>query len=103
MSKLNKIPLYFRKPIFEKLFNIAEYSKLNKKEKAMYDTNLKRKWDNQSALDFARHEGMEKGMEKGKAEVVKNLLTAGKFSITEIANFANVSEAFVLKVKKQIK
>ncbi|HWK59384.1 MAG TPA: PD-(D/E)XK nuclease family transposase [Parapedobacter sp.] len=28
MSTLNKIPVYLRKPIFEKLFNIAEYSKL---------------------------------------------------------------------------
>lgn len=103
MSKLDKIPLYLRKPIFEKLFNIAEYSKLNKKEKVMYDTNLKRKWDNQAALDYARHEGIGIGMEKGKAEVVKNLLTTGKFSIAEIANFANVPEAFVRKVKKQLK
>ena len=107
MSKLDKIPLYLRKPVFEKLFNIAEYSKLNKKEKIMYDTNLKRKWDNQAALDYARHEGigigMEKGMEKGKAEVVKNLLSAGSFTIAKIANFANVTEAFVRKVKKEIK
>ena len=31
-------------------------------------------------------------MEKGKAEVVKNLLAAHKFAIVEIANFANISE-----------
>ena len=95
MSKLDKIPLYLRKPVFEKLFNIAEYSKLNKKEKAMYDTNLKRKWDNQAALDYARHEGME----KGKEEVVRNLLSAAKFTIAEIANFAGVTEVFVKKIK----
>ena len=97
------VKLYLRKPVFEKLFNIAEYSKLNKKEKAMYDTNLKRKWDNQAALDYARHEGMEKGAEKKSYEFVRNLLSAGKFSIAEIANFANVPEAFVRKVKKEIK
>lgn len=45
MSKLNKIPVYLRKPIFEKLFHIAAYGKLNKKERDMYDSSLKRKWD----------------------------------------------------------
>ncbi|MFT4092592.1 MAG: PD-(D/E)XK nuclease family transposase [Niabella sp.] len=109
MSRLEKIPLYLRKPVFEKLFHIAEYSKLNKEEKTMYDTSLKRRWDNQAALDYARHEGMErgieKGIEKGKEQFVKNLLAAGKFTIAEIAKFAGVTEAFVKKVKagKKIK
>ena len=99
MSTLNKIPLYLRKPIFEKLFNIAEYSKLNKEEKIMYDTSLKRKWDNEAVLEYARNEGME----KGKTEVVSNLLAANKFSISEIANFAGVSEDFVKKVRTSLK
>ncbi|HWK07104.1 MAG TPA: hypothetical protein VNS58_25900 [Puia sp.] len=55
--------------------------------------------------------GIEKGMEKGKIEgeekksfeIVKNLLAANKFTIAEIANFANVTEAFVKKVKKTLK
>jgi len=34
MSGLNKIPVYLRKPIFEKLFDIAEYSTLTKEETA---------------------------------------------------------------------
>ena len=61
----------------------------------MYDTNLKRNWDNQAALDYARYEGME----KGKEEVVRNLLAGAKFTIAEIANFAGVTEAFVKKIK----
>jgi len=107
MSRLDKIPLYFRKPVFEKLFNIAEYSKLNKKEKTMYDTNLKRKWDNQSALDYARHEGMEKGMEKGKmegkAEVVRNLITKLGLSNEQAADVAEVTVAFVRKIRASLK
>src|SRR5690606_35658313 len=35
MSKLNRIPLYLRKPVFEKLFDIAAYSRLTKEEKQM--------------------------------------------------------------------
>ncbi len=50
-----------------------------------------------------REKGREEGREEGKAEVVRNLLSVGKFSIEEVANFANVSEAFVRKVKKNTK
>ena len=47
--------------------------------------------------------GMEKGIEKGKEEVVKNLLAADKFSISEIAGFAGVTEAFVKKMRAAFK
>jgi len=107
MSKLDKIPLYLRKPVFEKLFNIAEYSKLNKEEKIMYDTSLKRKWDNEAVMEYARQEskveGIAEGAELKSYEVVHNLLAANKFSISEIANFAGVSEDFVKKVRASLK
>jgi len=35
--------------------------------------------------------------------IVRNLLASDKFSISEIANFASVSEAFVRNVKKESK
>jgi predicted transposase/invertase (TIGR01784 family) len=65
MSQFDKIPAYLRKPIFEKLFSIAEYTNLTKEEKTMYDSSLKYKWDNENVLNYALKEGMEKGMEKG--------------------------------------
>jgi predicted transposase/invertase (TIGR01784 family) len=63
---MDKIPVYLRKPIFEKLFNIAEYTNLTKEEKTMYDSSLKYKWDNKNVLDYAREEGIQEGMEKGE-------------------------------------
>jgi predicted transposase/invertase (TIGR01784 family) len=57
-----------RKPIFEKLFNIAEYSNLTKKEKTMYDSSLKYRWDNKNVLDYALKEGREQGREQGREE-----------------------------------
>lgn len=68
MSKLDKIPVYLRKPIFEKLFNIAEYSKLSKEEREMYDVSLKRKWDNKAVLDYAKEEGRKEERAKAEAE-----------------------------------
>ncbi len=53
MSHMDKIPVYLRKPIFEKLFNIAAYINLSKEEKSMYDSSLKYKWDNKNVLDYA--------------------------------------------------
>ncbi len=102
MSTMERLPVYLRKPVFEKLFQVAEYSKLSKEEREMYDTSLKRKWDNKAVLDYAREEGLQKGIEqgieKGKQEVVENLLVMGKFTIAEIANLATVSEDFVKEV-----
>jgi predicted transposase/invertase (TIGR01784 family) len=65
MSQMDKIPVYLRKPIFEKLFSIAEYTNLTKEEKIMYDSSLKYKWDNKNVLDYALKEGMERGIEQG--------------------------------------
>jgi len=60
MSRMDKIPVYLRKPIFEKLFSIAEYTNLTKEEKAMYDSSLKYKWDNKNVLDYAVKEAEHK-------------------------------------------
>ncbi|MCC6289400.1 MAG: Rpn family recombination-promoting nuclease/putative transposase [Chitinophagaceae bacterium] len=48
-------------------------------------------------------EGIEKGIEKKSREFIQNLLTAGKFSVSEIAAFAGVTEPFVKKVRASLK
>ena len=73
MSRMDKIPAYLRKPIFEKLFSIAEYTNLTKEEKTMYDSSMKYKWDNKNVLDYALKEGMEKGKLEGKLEEAKEI------------------------------
>jgi len=107
MSRLDKIPLYLRKPVFEKLFNIAEYSKLNKEEKIMYDTSLKRKWDNEAMMEYARQEskaeGKVEGIAEGKAEVVRNLIDKFGFNDQQAGSAAGVSEDFVKKVRASLK
>jgi flagellar biosynthesis/type III secretory pathway protein FliH len=80
-----------------------------------YEKDLMASWDEYSirktienerktaverAMKEGREEGREEGIEKKSYEVVKNLLSIGKFTIAEIANFASVSEFFVRKVKK---
>ena len=47
--------------------------------------------------------GKEEGLEKGKTEVIKNLLLSSGLTIPQIATFSGVSESFVRKVKKGLK
>ena len=47
--------------------------------------------------------GKEEGLEKGKTEIIKNLLSSSGLTIPQIATFSGVSESFVRKVKKGLK
>lgn len=102
MSKLDKIPVYLRKPIFEKLFNIAEYSKLSKEEKNMYDVSLKRKWDNQAGLDFAEKKGRKEGVEERNLEQVQNCIKNFDLSDEKIAALVIVPLEYVKKVRAEM-
>lgn len=95
MSRLKKIPVILNTRIFTKLFNIAAVSNLTREEYMKYEKDLMESWDEYAIKKTLLEEGRE---QKGY-EVVKKLLSTGKFSISEIANFANVAEAFVKKVR----
>jgi len=98
MSRMDKIPIYLRKPIFEKLFSIAAYTNLTKEEKTMYDSSLKYKWDNKNVLDYAVKEGIEKGIEKGIAEgehkkaiAIAQEMKKENIPVIQIAKFTKLS------------
>jgi len=94
MSRMDKIPVYLRKPIFEKLFSIAEYTNLTKEEKTMYDSNLKYKWDNKNVLDYAVSTAEAKGIEKGKHEEALSIAREMKregMPINQISKFTKLS------------
>lgn len=124
MSSLKGLSKYLRKPIFEKLFQLAEYSKLNPEEREMYNVSLRNKWDAESirssqeellkrarekAMDEGRAEGEAKGKAEGKAEgelkgkteVIKNLLSLNNFSISDIAELANVTVELVKQIEAE--
>lgn len=125
MSEMDKLPVYMRKPIFEKLFDVAEYSKMKTEDKQMYDVSLKRKWDAYSmeqtriileeravarglekGLQQGLEEGLEQGLEKGiqqgrqevKLEMAKTMLDKG-FDIKMIAELLHVSESEIEKLR----
>lgn len=73
---MDQIPLYLNRGIFQKLFKIAEVSKLTEEQRKIYESNLKAKWDYENSIDFARKEagkqarieGFEEGEQKGQLE-----------------------------------
>ncbi len=115
ISKLNDLPDSLRKLEFEKVFDLAEFTKLTKKEQQMYDSDLKRKWDAQNIIDFAMEEGLQKGLEEGRqkgrqegyAELneknVRHLILNFSFSDKEIEAILTVSLDFITYVREKMK
>lgn len=68
MSRMEKMPLYFDKRVFQKVFQIAEVSKLTKEERMLYERSLKEKWDYENVLAYAVKEAGEKKYAEGKQE-----------------------------------
>ncbi|WP_439242169.1 Rpn family recombination-promoting nuclease/putative transposase [Lonepinella sp. BR2474] len=90
MTKLDKLSPYLRKPIFEKLFNIAEYANFSKEEKNMYDVSLKRKWDEEAVMDYAVKQGVRQGELKNAKENAVKMLSRG-FDVQTISEITDLS------------
>ena len=118
LNRLDRIPDKLRESIFDKLFETAEIARFTPQQVQYYEDSLKTYRDLKNSLDTAKREGHEEGrvegiqegIEKGRVETeekknyefVKNLLIANKFTLSEIAIFASVTETFVEKVKKTL-
>ena len=100
MSRMDKIPVYLRKPIFEKLFSIAEYTNLTKEEKTMYDSSLKYKWDNKNVLDYAKEEGIQEGIEKGKLEEAREIAREMKKDGLPFEQVSKFTKLSIEEIKK---
>jgi predicted transposase/invertase (TIGR01784 family) len=94
MSRMDKTPAYLRKPIFEKLFSIAEYTSLTKEEKTMYDRNLKIKWDNESVLEYAVQTGR---LESARAIALE--MKRDGYSVDQIAKLTKLSPDEIEKLE----
>lgn len=99
LGQLDKISVFLRKPIFEKLFNIAEVAKLTKLQRGDYNRSLKARRDfystNKTSHENGKNEGKIEGKIESKIEVIRNLHAENRFSVLEIARFAGVTEEFV--------
>lgn len=63
--------------IFDLLFKSADLSNFATNERTQYFEDMHSKEDIERMIAYAKEEGMEKGMEKGKALVAKAMLEKG--------------------------
>lgn len=108
-------PPIYRIGFFKKVLNIAEVSKLGPEEQKMYRTSLQDKVDFEHSLAQAaedakkygikegKKEGIKEGVELKNHEVVVNLILKFKFSDEQIVAAANVTLAYVQKVREELK
>lgn len=97
LQKLEQIPKYLDKRIFSTIFKLAEIAQLNKEDQMVYRTDWMREMDRKAVLDYATEEGIQKGREQEKMEMVRKLITDFGFTVEQAAQAADLS---VEKVKE---
>jgi predicted transposase/invertase (TIGR01784 family) len=101
ISTLDSIPEAMRdNPVFERVFENAEYVKLTKKEKEMYDIELKRKWDRVNILASATKQARAEAKAEGKEEVVVNGWKNG-FTIEQLCTLTGWEKGRITEVLKR--
>ncbi|MCT4593090.1 MAG: transposase, partial [Anaeromicrobium sp.] len=70
---------------------------LNKEEREIYENDLKRLRIYSADIKTAEKKGIEKGIEKGKIEIVKNMLQIG-MEIEKIKILTELSEEKILEI-----
>ena len=90
MSSLDRVPAVLNKRVFQKVFKIAEVSKLSKEERAMYDSNLKAKWDYENSIAFAAEKAAEKAEHNKALNIAREFKKMG-LSIEDIAKGTGLS------------
>lgn len=115
ISKLGEIPTHLTKPIFQKMFKIAEVANLSKDDLSSYERSLKTQWDEYFIWESAKKEAKEAGLKEGKelrlkeveaelhADQEKAIINLLKLDlpIRQIADILNVSDPFVQQVKEK--
>ena len=81
MDIMNRLPEAAKNSVFKKVAEIGELSSLTYEERLKYDDVLKRYRDTLAVMEGQKQEGfregMEKGIEKGKVEIARNLKNDG--------------------------
>src|SRR5690606_22637368 len=86
----------------EQLQEVIEELPLTIKRKVMSTYDLLIEKGIERGIEKGIKQGIEQGIERGKITVVENLLRIGKFTVSEIANYATVTEDFVRKVREDL-
>ena len=109
LHKLSHLPAELTDSIFQRLFEIAEIAKMDKKDFSVYQESLKDYWDLKSAMDTYFEEGEAKGKIEGIIEgeqsaTIKIATTAIKEGVPDelIQKLTGFSMSKIKKLRKTI-
>lgn len=94
LSHLDKIPDFLDKRVFQKIFKIAEMSKMTKEERELYHSDVKAKSDWNAGIRYAEKKAKEEGIglgEQNKAIEIATSLKKEGLSIELIAKTTGLS------------
>ncbi len=98
LSRMDKIPVFLRKKVFQKVFRIAEISGLTKEERMLYQTKEQIEFDYQSSVEFAAKKAADKARLENTEKAIRNMIREG--STTEfICKVLEVSPDYVARIR----
>ena len=99
MSTLLERPTALRDRVFGRLFDVAEYARLDDKERKNYIEAMNTARDTYNQIAYARKEGREEGREERNYEIARNLLLM-ELDIDAIAKATGLTRDEILALKK---
>ena len=98
LYKLKERPASVEGEIFDELFRLAEIKQLTKKDMRTYKKSILEYHEVRSAVDCAREESFEKGIEKGKTIVIQKCLRRN-MPIEDIIDLTGFSKEQIMELK----
>ena len=104
MSTLLERPAALRDRIFGRLFDVAEYARLDDEERKNYVESMNTARDTYNQIDFALNKGigigLEMGCEKKACEIAQKMITKG-LDVDTIADLTGLTKEAVAKLAEQ--
>ena len=100
MSKLLERPAALRDRIFGRLFDVAEYARLDDEERKNYVIAMNTARDTYNQIDYARKEGIGIGREKKAYEIAQRMIAKG-LDVDTIADLTGLTKEEVAKLAEQ--
>src|SRR5690606_37750397 len=68
LHKADRLPVFLKKQVFRRIFNIAEIANFTTEELMAYNASIQAKWDWDNAVAYAVDAAVEKALEKERAK-----------------------------------
>lgn len=108
LSRMDKIPVFLRKKVFQKVFRIAEISNLTKEERMFLQTKEQIEFDYQSSIELAAKRAADKArkealetLEAKTEKAVCNMILRN-YSDKEICEVLEVTTDYVARIRQEL-